>query len=85
MNHSNSSDGDGQITVQQTETVSGINRQAGSTNRPEVSSDAIRALPAEFAKRHCILPVGIDATTIRILTASPGQQQVIDDIRLTFD
>lgn len=85
MNHSggNSSDGAGHITVQQTETVSsGTNRQAGSANRPEVSSDAIRALPAEFAKRHRILPVGIDSTTIRILTASPGQQQVIDDIRL---
>ena len=26
--------------------------------------------------------IGIDLTTIRILTASPGQQQVIDDIRL---
>ena len=85
MNHSggNSGDGEGHITVQQTESVSGgTNRQAGRTNQPEVSSDAIRALPAEFAKRHRILPVGIDATTIRILTASLGQQHVIDDIRL---
>jgi type II secretory ATPase GspE/PulE/Tfp pilus assembly ATPase PilB-like protein len=84
MNHSeeNSSDGEGQITVPQAETVSGTSRLAGSTSKPEVFSDAVRAVSAEFAKRHRILPVGIDAATIRILTATPGQQQVIDDLRL---
>jgi type II secretory ATPase GspE/PulE/Tfp pilus assembly ATPase PilB-like protein len=83
MDHSdrNSSDGAGQITVQ-AETGEGATRLAGSTSKPEVSTDAVRAIPAEFAKRHRIVPVGIDATTIRILTESPGQQQVIDDIRL---
>jgi type IV pilus assembly protein PilB len=83
MGHSedNSSDGGSHIIVQQAE-PDGETRLAGSKSQPEVSSDAIRALPAEFAKRHRIVPVGIDATTIRILTASPGQQQVIDDIRL---
>src|ERR1700760_1563449 len=76
MNHSggNSGDGDAQL--------SGASRQAGSTTKPEVSPEAIRALPADFAKRHRILPIGIDATTIRILSASPGRQEVIDDIRL---
>ncbi len=84
MDHSDgiSSDGESHITVQNAESVGGATRLAGSTSKPEVSPDAVRAIPVEFAKRHRIVPVGMDATTIRILTASPGQQQVIDDIRL---
>jgi type IV pilus assembly protein PilB len=83
MDHSDeiSSDGAGHITVP-AETGSGASRLAGSTSKPEVSTDAVRAIPAEFAKRHRIVPVSIDAGTIRILTTSLGQQQVIDDIRL---
>jgi type IV pilus assembly protein PilB len=83
MDHSdrNSSDGAGPIAVH-AETGDGATRLAGSTSKPEVSTDAVRAIPVEFAKRNRIVPVGINATTIRILTASPGQQQVIDDIRL---
>ena len=60
----------------------GANRLTGGTGKPEVSADAVRAVPVEFAKRHRIVPVSIDSTTIRILTAEPGQQQVIDDLRL---
>jgi len=85
MNHSegNSGDGESRITVQQKETVSeGSRRTGGTANRLEVSPDAVRAVPADFARRHRILPIAIDDTTIRILTASPGQHQVIDDIRL---
>jgi type II secretory ATPase GspE/PulE/Tfp pilus assembly ATPase PilB-like protein len=53
-----------------------------SSARPEIPSEALRSLPAEFAKRHRVLPVGINDSTLHILTATPGQQQVIDDIRL---
>jgi type IV pilus assembly protein PilB len=83
MDHSerNSSDGEGHITIH-ADASGGGTRLAGSTSKPEVSTDAIRAIPAEFAKRHHVVPVSINPTTIRILTASPGQQQVIDDIRL---
>ena len=83
MNHSeeNLSDGAGHVSVQHAEN-GGANRLAGSENKPEVSADAIRAIPADFAKRHRIVPIGIDATTIRILAESPGKQQVIDDLRL---
>ena len=83
MNHSegNLSDGESHISVQQTGN-GGTTRLAGSTSKPEVSAEAIRAVPADFAKRHRLVPVSIDATTIRILTESPGQQQVIDDLRL---
>src|SRR5262245_6688475 len=74
MNHSQGQSGE---TVRE-----GANRLPGNAIRPEVSADALRAVPADFAKRHRILPIGIDANTIRILTAAPGQQQVIDDLRL---
>ncbi|HEX9046131.1 MAG TPA: ATPase, T2SS/T4P/T4SS family, partial [Verrucomicrobiae bacterium] len=37
---------------------------------------------ADFVKRHAILPFGMDNGTLRIVTATPGNQRVIDDIRL---
>jgi type IV pilus assembly protein PilB len=85
MSHSEGDSGvsEGHVAVQQPETVSGgTSRLAGSKSNLEVSPDAIRAVPADFAKRHRILPVSINTTKIRILTATPGQHQVIDDIRL---
>jgi type II secretory ATPase GspE/PulE/Tfp pilus assembly ATPase PilB-like protein len=83
MDHSggNLSDGASPISVEHSGN-GGATRLAGSTSKPEVSADAVRAVPVEFAKRHRIVPVSIDSTTIRILTAVPGQQQVIDDLRL---
>jgi type IV pilus assembly protein PilB len=83
MDHSegNLSDGESPISVEHSGN-GGATRLTGGTNKPEVSTDAVRAVPVEFAKRHRIVPVGIDSTTIRILTAAPGQQQVIDDLRL---
>ncbi|MEY4387861.1 MAG: Type traffic warden ATPase [Verrucomicrobiota bacterium] len=46
------------------------------------SPEAIRAIPAEFAKRHRLLPLKITGGTLHILSAKPGNPQVIDDIRL---
>jgi type IV pilus assembly protein PilB len=50
--------------------------RAGATN------EAIRALPAELVKRHRILPLRIQAGTIHLATADPGNHRVIDDVRL---
>ena len=44
--------------------------------------ETIRSLPAEFVKRHRILPFEITNGTLRIATSAPGDQRVIDDIRL---
>jgi type II secretory ATPase GspE/PulE/Tfp pilus assembly ATPase PilB-like protein len=48
----------------------------------EISPEIIRTLPAEFVKRHCLLPLAVRNGTIQIATAAPGNQRVIDDIRL---
>jgi type II secretory ATPase GspE/PulE/Tfp pilus assembly ATPase PilB-like protein len=47
-----------------------------------IPPEAVRALPAEFVKRHQILPVAVHNGTIEIATANPGDQRVIEDIRL---
>jgi type IV pilus assembly protein PilB len=47
-----------------------------------VSAEALRALPADFAKRHRVLPLAIRDGTLDVATASPGDLRVIDDIRL---
>jgi type II secretory ATPase GspE/PulE/Tfp pilus assembly ATPase PilB-like protein len=59
----------------------GSAKRAGLAGR-EISVEAIRALPAEFVKRHRILPLEIRQGTLHIATATPGDQRVIDDIRL---
>src|SRR5579859_1018803 len=56
--------------------------RGGSLARLAVSPDALRALPAEFVKRHRVLPFKIHNGTIHIVTSEPGNQRVIDDIRL---
>ncbi|MGA2853825.1 MAG: GspE/PulE family protein, partial [Verrucomicrobiota bacterium] len=60
----------------------GFKRQLGSLARLDVPPEVIRALPAEFAKRHRILPFEIINGTIHIATSVTGNQRVIDDIRL---
>jgi hypothetical protein len=54
----------------------------GSLAKFNVSPQAVRALPADFVKRHRVLPLEIHNGTIHIATADPGNQRVIDDIRL---
>jgi type II secretory ATPase GspE/PulE/Tfp pilus assembly ATPase PilB-like protein len=48
----------------------------------EVSPEAVRALPAEFVKRHRVMPLQIRDGTLSIATSNPGNPQVLDDIRL---
>jgi type IV pilus assembly protein PilB len=76
----------------ESETDSGMGVPAGaSPGTPEglanlaelqVSAEAMRALPAEFAKRHLVLPLELRRGVICIATAQPADQRVIDDIRL---
>jgi type IV pilus assembly protein PilB len=47
-----------------------------------IPPEALRVLPAEFAKRHGVLPVAVQNGTIEVATAVPGDQRVIEDIRL---
>src|SRR3569623_271780 len=47
-----------------------------------IAPEVIRLLPADFDKRNRILPVERQNGSIRIATAEPGNQQVIEDIRL---
>ncbi len=56
-------------------------RRNGSS-RWNVSPEAIRALPQEFVKRHRVLPLTIQNGVLHIVTAEPGNQRLIDDIRL---
>jgi type II secretory ATPase GspE/PulE/Tfp pilus assembly ATPase PilB-like protein len=56
-------------------------KRAGLAGR-EISAEAIRALPVEFVKRHRIVPLEIRQGVLHIATAAPGDQRVIDDIRL---
>ncbi len=56
--------------------------QVSNLAKLAVSPEIIRVLPAEFVKRHGILPFEIGNGTIRIAASAPGNQRVIDDIRL---
>src|SRR5205085_10348947 len=56
--------------------------RAESSAELVVAPEALRALPAEFVKRHRILPFKIQNGTLHVATAELGNQRVIDDIRL---
>ncbi len=56
-------------------------RSAGPA-RLEVSPEVLRAVPADFAKQHRILPLEIKQDVLWIATSAPGNQVVIDDLRL---
>ncbi len=47
-----------------------------------VPADVLRVFPAEFAQQHRIIPLSIQDGTLSIATASPGNQRLLDDIRL---
>ncbi len=56
--------------------------QPADAARPAISAEALRALPASFAKQHRVLPLKIHDGVIYIATSTPGNARVIDDIRL---
>jgi type II secretory ATPase GspE/PulE/Tfp pilus assembly ATPase PilB-like protein len=53
-----------------------------SLSKLEIPVEAIRALPAEFVKRHQVLPLKIESGTLHIASAKAGDEKVVDDIRL---
>jgi type II secretory ATPase GspE/PulE/Tfp pilus assembly ATPase PilB-like protein len=55
---------------------------AGNSGKHHVSPEALRALPADFVKRHRVLPLRVQDGAIHVATAEPGNQRVMDDIRL---
>jgi type IV pilus assembly protein PilB len=56
--------------------------RAGGLAHLAISPEVAGVLPVEFIKRHRVLPVKIGGGAIVIATAEPGNQRVIDDIRL---
>src|SRR5881394_132283 len=48
----------------------------------EIPSETLRSLPADFVKRHRVLPFKLNNGTIHVAAAEPGNQRVIEDIRL---
>ncbi len=60
----------------------GLPTPFGSLAKLEIAPEIVRTLPAEFARRHCLLPIAVRNGTLQIATATPGNGRVIDDIRL---
>ncbi|MDA1272587.1 MAG: hypothetical protein O2960_00850 [Verrucomicrobia bacterium] len=48
----------------------------------DIAPTVLRTLPSDFVKRHRILPIRIRNGTLHVATSDPGNQRVIDDIRL---
>jgi type IV pilus assembly protein PilB len=72
-------------TLTESESTPGLARPVkppGTLAGFEIASEAVRALPVDFVKRHRILPFGLRDGTLRIATSRPGDQRVIDDVRL---
>jgi type IV pilus assembly protein PilB len=57
-------------------------RRLESLAKIEPSLEALRIIPAEFAKRHCLLPLSMRNGTIQVAAAEPGNLRVIEDLRL---
>ena len=54
----------------------------GAASKFAATPDALRSLPADFVKRHRVLPLKISDGSLHIATAEPGNARVMDDIRL---
>ena len=81
--------GDSQPALdQEVKSIEAIPRQGGRGKRPEslsrlnASPEAVRALPVDFVKRHRVLPFEIHQGTLQVAVVDPGNQRVIEDIRL---
>jgi type II secretory ATPase GspE/PulE/Tfp pilus assembly ATPase PilB-like protein len=62
--------------------VVGQTGRLDSLAKLELSPEIVRLLPADFAKRHCVLPVSLRNGTLQVAAATVGEAQIIDDIRL---
>jgi type II secretory ATPase GspE/PulE/Tfp pilus assembly ATPase PilB-like protein len=57
-------------------------RRFGHNGRLQSTPEALRSIPKEFMKRHRVLPLSMENGILRVATAEPGNQRIIDDIRL---
>ncbi|HAB19351.1 MAG TPA: GspE/PulE family protein [Verrucomicrobiota bacterium] len=62
--------------------VPGGAQAEGKLSRLVIPPEALRALPGEFVQRHRIIPLAARDGTLTIATATPGDQRLMDDIRL---
>jgi type II secretory ATPase GspE/PulE/Tfp pilus assembly ATPase PilB-like protein len=60
----------------------GAGKRSGPLAKLKVSSDALRALPAEFVKRNHVLPFDLRDGVLHVATADGANQRLIDDLRL---
>ncbi len=61
---------------------SGNGHRASAFARLAIPAETVAALPTEFIKRHRVLPIKLDGGCIVIATAEPGNQRIVEDIRL---
>ena len=64
------------------EVSNGAGISGRALNSLAIPAEVLRLLPAEFVRRSRVLPLEIRDGTLRVATAEPGNQRVIDDIRL---
>ena len=62
--------------------LDGPENRVGAALNLQVSPDATRILPVDFVKRHRVLPLSVHDGTIDVATSTPGNERVIEDIRL---
>jgi type II secretory ATPase GspE/PulE/Tfp pilus assembly ATPase PilB-like protein len=74
--------GNGHEVSEDSAATPGSGRRPGNLVRLTVPPEVIRTLPAEFVKRHRVFPFELRNGTLHVATAEPGNQRVIDDIRL---
>ena len=53
-----------------------------SLRKVQIPPEVVRLIPSEFIQRHRVLPLEVRNGTLHVLSADPGNQRVIDDIRL---
>jgi type II secretory ATPase GspE/PulE/Tfp pilus assembly ATPase PilB-like protein len=53
-----------------------------SLNGLEIAPETLRLLPAEFVKRHQVLPLRVQGGVLELAVAGAGEERVLDDIRL---
>jgi len=62
--------------------TNGCGNGHSAASKLDVSAEAARLLPADFVKTHQVLPLRIKSGILYLATAKPGDEKVIDDVRL---
>lgn len=73
---------DGSATTIAAEVIHQNGSPTHANSKNGVSPEVIKLLPAEFVKRCRVMPLRLENGVLVIATADPGNQQVIEDIRL---